>query len=66
MTDHAQMRKTMLDAIDAEQLLLEIDNIIFKPSHFTLIDSTYLFKRCRTAIELLSRLEEENASTIKG
>jgi hypothetical protein len=66
MTDHAQMRKTMLDAIDAEQLLLEIDNIIFKPSHFTLIDSTYLFKRCRTAIELLSRLAEENASTIKG
>lgn len=56
----------MLDAVDAEQLLAEINEIIFKPSHFTLIDSTHLFKKCRTAIEVLSRLAEENASTIKG
>ncbi len=66
MTDHAQMRRALLDSIDAEQILLEIDEIVLKPSHFTLIDSTYLFRKCKTAIEILSRLAEENAATIKG
>jgi hypothetical protein len=66
MTDRAQMRKTMLDAIDTEKLLSEINEMIVKPSHFTLIDSTHLLKKCKATIELLSRLAEENASAIKG
>lgn len=56
----------MLDAIDTEKLLSEINEMIVKPSHFTLIDSTHLLKKCKATIELLSRLAEENASAIKG
>jgi hypothetical protein len=66
MTDHKQMRRTLLDALETQELLSEIEEIILKPSHFTLIDSTNLFRRCKTAIETLSHLAEENASTIKG
>ena len=49
----------MMNAIDVNELMQEIQKIILKPSDYTLIESTQLFKRCLTALEILSRVAED-------
>ena len=57
--DHKEMRNSMMNAIDVNELMQEIQKIILKPSDYTLIESTQLFKRCLTALEILSRVAED-------
>jgi hypothetical protein len=57
--DHQEMRKSLLNAIDVNQLLQEIQDVIDKPSHYNLIESTKLFRRCQSALEVLSRIAED-------
>lgn len=52
------MRKSLLRAIDTNQLLKEIQDVIDKPSHYDLIQTSRLFERCKHALEVLSRIAE--------
>jgi hypothetical protein len=56
--DHQEMRKSLLKAIDTKQLLKEIQDVIDKPSHYNLIQTSRLFERCKHSLEVLSRIAE--------
>lgn len=66
MTDHFEMRKAHMKAIDADQLIKDLDDVILKPSHYNLIESTTLFKRCKETIEALIRIAEANGYSPKN
>ena len=57
--DHKEMRNSMLNAMDVNELMQELQKVILKPSEYTLIESTQLFKRCLTALEILSQIAED-------
>lgn len=48
-----------MGAMDVNELMQDIQKIILKPSDYTLIESTQLFKRCLTTLEILSRIAED-------
>lgn len=48
----------MLNALEVQKLIEKIEHIILKPSDYTMIESTILFRECKTAIETLYRASE--------
>lgn len=61
--DHAEMNKAFLNALNINEIVVDIDKAINNPSEYSSRETTLLFSRCKMAIESLRRnSQNENAS----
>lgn len=56
--DHAAMRRAIVNALDIDSLIVDMNEYIRKPSHYTVAETSVIVSNALTAIEILSRNNE--------